>query len=119
MEWSLVGLGAVVTALVGLFKFLDEHSAKKNGEMLKEMDKKLDAMDARIEKGQKEDRQAITRIELITLINHDPDNVVEIEKLARYYFSPEVNGNRYMSSVLSKWSKEHNVDFNSLLSKEK
>lgn len=119
MEWSLVGLAAVITAMVGVFKFLDEKSAKKNGEMLQEMDKKLDAMDSRIEKGQEEDRLAITRLEMLALINHDPDNVIEIKRMAKYYFSPPLEGNSYMTSIMSKYCEEHKIDPDEMMLKEK
>ena len=109
MEWNLVGLAAIITSMVGLLKFFDEKSAKKNGEMLSKMDEKLDAMDARIEKGQQEDRLAITRLEILGLIDHDASNKAEIEKLARYYFN-DLGGDTWMSGVFSEWCREQGID---------
>ena len=50
----------------------------------------------------------ITRLELMYLIQHDPENTVEIEKLARHYF--QAGGNSYMSSVYAQYCKSHNAD---------
>lgn len=53
--------------------------------------------------------QAITRVELLMLMEHDPENVVAIEKMARYYFR-ELGGNSWMSERYSKFAKEHGLD---------
>lgn len=51
----------------------------------------------------------LTRLELMALITHDPDNVVEIEKVAYHYFR-ELGGNYYMDSEYSKWCKTYGAD---------
>lgn len=53
--------------------------------------------------------QAITRVELIVLMEHDPDNIVAIEKMARYYFQ-ELNGDLYMTQRYSDWAKAYGGD---------
>lgn len=50
-----------------------------------------------------------TRLELNTLISHNPTNVIEIEKVARYYFL-ELGGDWYMSQIYSDWAKEYEGD---------
>lgn len=56
-----------------------------------------------------ESKQSSARIELMMLMEHDPDNVVAIEQIARYYFRG-LNGDRYMTSRYSAWAKEHGGD---------
>lgn len=51
---------------------------------------------------------AIMRLELMSLIQNDPDNTVEIEMLGKKYF--QQGGDSYMSSVYSKYAKEHDLD---------
>lgn len=109
MEWSLVGLGAVITALVGVFKFFDERQAKKNGEAIEKVSEQIKELRTEMEKGQAEDRLAITRLELLSMMSHDGDNVVEIERLGKKYFS-ELKGDFYMTGVFSNWADEHNAD---------
>lgn len=53
--------------------------------------------------------QALTRVELMVLMDHDPDNIVAIEKMARYYFQ-ELNGDLYMTQRYSDWAKTHGGD---------
>lgn len=51
---------------------------------------------------------AIMRMELLTLMEHDPDNTVEIEILGKKYF--QAGGNSYMSSMYSRYAREHGLD---------
>ena len=57
----------------------------------------------------KADKQAITRIELMVLMEHDADNVVAIEKMAKYYFQ-DLDGDLYMTQKYSDWAKAHGGD---------
>lgn len=51
----------------------------------------------------------LTRLELMMLMETDPDNVIEIEKVAHRYFI-ELGGNTYMSSEFSRWCKMHGAN---------
>lgn len=62
----------------------------------------------------KTQEQAITRVELMVLMEHDPDNVVAIEKMARHYFQ-ELDGDLYMTQKYSEWSKAHGGDTSIIL----
>ena len=53
--------------------------------------------------------QAVTRLELVFLIEHDPTNKVAIEKMARYYFV-DLNGDLYMTEKYSNWAQQYNGD---------
>lgn len=53
--------------------------------------------------------QAITRLELMNLIQTDPTNVAAIEKMARYYFQV-LDGDLYMTQKFSDWAREHGGD---------
>ena len=57
----------------------------------------------------KADKQATTRIELMVLMNHDPENIVAIERMARYYFQ-ELDGDLYMTQQYSDWAKKYGGD---------
>lgn len=60
---------------------------------------------------QSDDRQnqQITRLELMELMNNQPENVAEIEKVAKHYFQ-ELNGDWYMTGLYSKWCHEYGGD---------
>lgn len=53
---------------------------------------------------------AIMRLELMNLIQNNPDNVVEIEMLGKKYFNPPYNGDSYMSTVYSQWANARGLD---------
>jgi len=48
----------------------------------------------------------LTRLELMTLIDNNPHNVVEIEKVATHYFQ-DLKGDWYMSEMYSRWAKQY------------
>lgn len=58
--------------------------------------------------------QAITRLELTNLIQNDPENIVAIEKMGRYYFG-KLDGDQYMTAMFSKWAKTYGGDPNIVL----
>lgn len=48
----------------------------------------------------------LTRLELMALMDNNPYNVVEIEKVARHYFH-DLEGDWYMSELYSNWAKTY------------
>lgn len=62
-----------------------------------------------VRNNEKTDKQATTRIELMVLMNHDPTNIVAIERMAKYYFQ-ELDGDQYMTKMYSDWAKEYGGD---------
>lgn len=70
---------------------------------------RIDQLQDDMKQHQQTQEQAITRLELMTLIQNDPYNKVEIEKLARHYFI-DLSGNAYMSGVYSKWCEQYGGD---------
>ena len=62
----------------------------------------------------KVNKQAATRTELMVLMAHDSDNVVAIERMAKYYFQ-ELDGDLYMTQKVSDWCNAHGRDCSSLI----
>ena len=92
----------IFTALIGAGHWIvKEVTASTND--------RIDALEEKIENNDQESKQAITRLELMSLIQNDPTNVIEIEKLGRYYFI-NLGGDRWMSAVYSNWCKEYGGD---------
>ena len=89
-------------ALIGGGKWLlSEINASTNA--------RVDSLEEKIDSNSTKDELATTRLELMVLIEHDPENTIEIEKLAKHYFS-DLNGNSYLTSVFSKWCREHDAN---------
>lgn len=53
---------------------------------------------------------AIMRLELMNLIQNNPDNIIEIELLGKKYFNPPYNGDSYMSTIYSQWANARGLD---------
>lgn len=69
-----------------------------------------------VEKSDKAQALAIMRLELMSLITHDPDNIIEIERLGKKYF--QAGGDSWMSSIYSEYAREHNLDTSFLITGE-
>lgn len=62
----------------------------------------------------KVNKQAATRTELMVLMAHDSENVVAIERMAKYYFQ-ELDGDLYMTQKVSDWCNAHGRDCSSII----
>lgn len=51
----------------------------------------------------------ITRLELMMLIDTQPENTAEIEKVAKHYFQ-DLGGDWYMTNIYSTWCRDHRGD---------
>lgn len=59
-------------------------------------------------------KQAATRTELMILIEHDSNNTVAIERMAKYYFQ-ELDGDLYMTQKVSDWCNAHGRDCSAII----
>lgn len=101
---AVLSLGAVILFAVGFM--IDR--------IFSHMDKKLDVMEERMEERDRVQNLSLTRLELVDLMRHQPENKVAIERKARHYFT-ELGGNDYMSGNYSDWAKEHDGDISFVL----
>lgn len=67
-----------------------------------------------MQESDKQQNQAITRLELMNLMQTDADNVVAIEKMAKYYFQ-ELDGDLYMTQKVSDWCSAQHRDCSVLI----
>lgn len=68
----------------------------------------IEVLQEEVQAADKSQSLAIMRLELMSLIAHDPENVVEIERLGKKYF--QTGGDSWMSSIYSDYAKEHGLD---------
>ena len=106
-------IAAGVPACVTIVSAILQHRSKRLTEAMKKncdhMDEQFEGLRQEMKAGQRKDEQAITRLELMMLMTHDPENVLEIEKLARKYFV-DLEGNTYMSKMYSDYAKKYKAD---------
>ena len=96
---SLTAIGG--TGVAACHWVVDTVSAQSN--------QRIDQLQSDMKQHQRAQEQSITRLELMNLIQNDPHNKVEIERLARHYFL-DLDGNSYMSSVYSRWCEQYGGD---------
>lgn len=78
---------------------------------------RMDAIEKKIDDNQLNNELSTMRLELMTLISHDSDNIIEIEKLAKKYFNPPYNGDTYMTSVVSRWCDQKGINCGEIMLK--
>lgn len=110
-------LSAFITAVIAIGAALLGAGQWIVHEVTASTNNRVDALESKIDDNQQANELATTRLELMMLLDHDPDNIIEIEKLARKYFNPPLNGNTYMTSVISKWCETHGIDCGTIILK--
>lgn len=92
---------AIVGAVTGAVGWL-------NTELKEAISAQVDDFRQEVKASDEAQNQAIMRLELMNLIQNDPENVVEIEILGRKYF--QSGGNSWMSHTFSEWAKQYGGD---------
>lgn len=55
-----------------------------------------------------------TRNQLLTLMNHYPNNNEEIMRVAKYYFE-DLDGDWYMTELFIEWGEENGIDVTNIV----
>lgn len=108
-KWaSIVGsIVAILGALTGAFSWINSQFTNAVSEQISGFQQEVRASD-------QANRQATTRLELMILMEHDTENTVAIERMAKYYFQ-ELNGDLYMTQKVSDWCNAHGRDCSSII----
>lgn len=93
---------AVVGALTGALGWVQTQFTNAVSSQMNDLKNEMQESDKRTE-------IQITRLELMTLIDTQPENIAEIEKVAKHYFR-DLGANWYMTSIYSKWCQEYGGD---------
>lgn len=101
------GLVVIIGALTGTIGWLNSQLKDAIATQISEFREETKQSDRKQE-------QAITRVELITLMEHDPYNTIAIEKMAKYYFQ-ELDGDLYMTQRFSDWAKAYDGDISIII----
>lgn len=102
--------------LFGLIQFLISRHDGKNQDIA-HIKEQLDKIDNKCDRNE----QATTRLQLIFLINSQPDNKDTILQTAQRYFI-ELNGNGEAWAIFNAWATENKLDtgwYKALLKREK
>lgn len=102
-------LGALVAGGSWLIHQVDNAVATRIENQTEDLQQEVKALSDKVDERDKQFDLQLTRLELMNLIELDPHNVVEIEKVAKHYFS-DLRGDWYLTSVYSKWAKQYGGD---------
>ena len=113
-KWA-TRLGAIAT-IVGvvaaggswLISQIDNSLAAHIEGQTSQIEEQVTALSDKVDSQKKDTELQIMRLELMTLMENDPENVVEIEKIAHAYF--QKGGNSYMSGMYAKYCKQYSAD---------
>ena len=103
-KWAktISAIAVIIGAIAGVCSWVSHQFAEAVSAQISEFQQETRESDSEMQ-------QSITRLELLGLMEHDPENTVAIEKLARYYFTV-LKGDKWMSERYSRYAKEHGLD---------
>lgn len=107
---TITALAVVVGTVAGVCSWVSNRFAEAVSDQISGFQHEVERKDVKQE-------QSLTRLELIMLMEHDPENNAEIEKVAKRYFV-DLDGDWYMTGLYSQWAKEHNGDISFIIKKE-
>ena len=107
---TITALAVVVGAVAGVCSWVSNRFAEAVSNQIGGFQREIELKDMKQE-------QSLTRLELIMLMEHDPENNAEIEKVAKHYFV-ELDGDWYMTGLYSQWAREHGGDISFMMKKE-
>lgn len=99
---TISAVAVIIGAIAGVCSWVSNQFAEAVSRQISEFQQETRESDAEMQ-------QSITRVELLGLMEHDPENTVAIEKLARHYFTV-LKGDKWMSERYSRYAKEHGLD---------
>lgn len=100
---TITAIGVITGALISCSSFISSKITESTNERLDSISKKLEDIEL-----------DTTRTQLLTLMNHYPENKSEILSVAYHYFK-ELDGDWYMSELFSEWAKERNIDVSHIM----
>jgi len=77
--------------------------------IVNKLDEHIQSQTSTLYSQMQEVKLSTTRNELILMMNNNPDNVLEIERLAKVYFV-DMKGDFYMTGLYSNWCRQHNAN---------
>lgn len=103
-KWAgtLGAIATILTSVAGVCAWASSQFAKAVSDQISSFQQEVRDADKKTE-------VQITRLELMTLIDTQPTNAAEIEKVAKHYFR-DLGADWYMTSIYSDWAREYGGD---------
>lgn len=107
-------LSAVISAIIVISGAFISVSGYISSKITESTNERLDVIDKKLHSIELD----TTRTQLLTLMNHYPNNESEILKVASYYFK-DLDGDWYMSELFSKWATDRGIDVSDIMAIKK
>lgn len=101
---KIKSLAGIITALTVICTAATGCAAYVANKISNDIDAKLEPIATKVTNIEKD----TTRIQLLTLIKHDPDNAESILKVARHYFV-DLSGDWYATAIFQNWCAERDI----------
>lgn len=97
-------IAAIITAIAGVYGWISAQFQSFVAAQMEDLKNEVRQNDSEYE-------LSVTRIELMLLMEYDPQNITAIERLAIHYFQ-DLNGDLYMTQKYTEWAKSYGGDIN-------
>lgn len=101
-------IGIVVGAGAWLIHQVDNAVASRIEGQTEALQQEVKKLSDNVENHQNQSELRLMRLELMNLMSIDENNIIEIERVAREYFSK--GGNSYMTGLYTRWCRTHSAD---------
>lgn len=102
-------VGVLVTGGSWIVSQLDNAVATHLENQTQSIQAEVQQLSDKVSTKDRESELQLNRLELMMLMDNDPNNIVEIEKVAHHYFK-DLGGNSYMSSLYAKYCRQYGAD---------
>lgn len=102
-------VGVLITGGSWIVSQLDNAVATHLENQTQSIQAEVQQLSDKVSTKDRESELQLNRLELMMLMDNDPNNIVEIEKVAHHYFK-DLGGNSYMSSLYAKYCRQYGAD---------
>lgn len=106
---SLKKASSIIGAVVAILGTIAGACSWINSQFQQAVSAQISGFQQEVRDNDKINKQSATRTELMILLEHDSNNVIAIERMAKYYFQ-DLNGDLYMTQKVSDWCNAHHRD---------
>ena len=111
---KLQRISSIIGAVIVIISALTGACAWVSSRFQEAVSAQISGFQQEVRDNDKINKQAATRTELMVLMAHDSENILAIERMAKYYFQ-ELDGDLYMTQKVSDWCNTHGRDCSAII----
>ncbi len=102
-------IAGLISAILIIVSFSTGIVSWLSNQISKDISDRITALETEVKAANVRTETQITRLELLNLMQNQPENVAEIEKVAKHYFR-DLGGDWYATGLYSKWCAKYGGD---------